>query len=75
MRKKYRLSESSWSILGENDLLVEKIEAEKIRRIRDGSCKRERAQLLVVKAPDVLGGIPHSTKPTRGIELTLQDAE
>ena len=47
VRKKYRLAESTWSILGENDSLVEKIEAEKIRRIRDGSSKRERAQLLV----------------------------
>ena len=60
IRRKYRLSESSWSILGENDSLVEKIEAEKIRRIKDGSSKRERAQLLVVKAPDVLGGIMNS---------------
>ena len=33
------------------------IEAEKIRRIRNGSTKRERAQQLVVQAPDVLGGI------------------
>ena len=33
------------------------IEAEKIRRIRNGSTKRERAQKLVVQAPDVLGGI------------------
>jgi hypothetical protein len=57
VRKKYRLSESSWSILGENDSLVEKIEAEKIRRIRDGSVKRERAQQLVVEAPGVLGDI------------------
>jgi hypothetical protein len=60
VRRKYHLAESSWSILGENDSLVEKIEAEKIRRIRDGSSKRERAQLLVVKAPDVLGGIMNS---------------
>jgi hypothetical protein len=62
VRKKYRLAESTWSLLGENDGLVEKIEAEKIRRIRDGSSKRERAQLLVVKAPDVLGGIMNSTE-------------
>jgi hypothetical protein len=57
IRKKYHLAESSWDALGGNDSLVEKIEAEKIRRIRDGSSKREKAQLLVVKAPDVLSGI------------------
>ena len=31
VRKKYRLAESTWSLLGENNSLVEKIEAEKIR--------------------------------------------
>ena len=60
VRKKYRLSESSWDALGSSDELIEKIEAEKIRRIRDGSSKREKAQLLVVKAPDVLNGIMNS---------------
>ena len=53
-QKEIPLAESSWDALGSNDGLVEKIEAEKIRRIRDGSSKREKAQLLVVKAPDVL---------------------
>ena len=57
VRKKYQLAESSWHAFGGNDGLVEKIEAEKIRRIRDGSSKRERAQLLVVKAPNVVGNI------------------
>ena len=43
--------------LGENDALVEAIEAEKTRRIRNGSTKRERAQKLVAQAPRVLGDI------------------
>jgi len=43
--------------LGENDALVEAIEAEKTRRIRNGSTKRERAQKLVAQAPGVLGDI------------------
>ena len=38
-------------------MLIEDIEAEKVRRIRNGSAKREKAQQLVVQAPDVLGGI------------------
>ena len=57
VRKKYRLAESAWEALGSNDELVEKIEAEKIRRIRDGSSKREKAQALIVKGPDILDSI------------------
>jgi len=57
VKKKHRLAASVWERLGENDELVEKIEAVKLQRIRDGSSKRERAQQLVVKAPGVLGDI------------------
>ena len=57
VKKKYRLAESAWETLGSNDALVEKIEAEKVRRIRDGSSKREKAQALIVKAPGILDGI------------------
>src|SRR5262249_25823165 len=37
--------------------LVERIEEEKLQRIRNGSAKREKAQRLVTKAPDILDGI------------------
>ena len=57
VRKKYRLADDVWEKLGENDALVEAIEAEKVRRIRDGSSKREKAQLLVICAPDVVAKI------------------
>lgn len=57
VRKKYRFDDDAWEALGNNDGLIEKIEAEKIRRIRDGSTKRERAQLLVVAAPAVVAKI------------------
>lgn len=58
VRKKYgKLDETSWTRLAESDELVSAIEAEKLRRVRDGSSKREKAQQLVVKAPDVLSGI------------------
>src|SRR6478672_4896195 len=57
VRKKYRFDDDAWEALGSNDELVEKIEAEKLRRIRDGSSKREKAQLLIVKAPDVVAAI------------------
>ena len=59
VKKKWRFDNATWDKLGsdEGDALVEKVEAEKIRRIRDGSSKREKAQLLVVRAPDVVAGI------------------
>jgi hypothetical protein len=57
IKRKYRFDDEVWTSLGGDDELVRAIEAEKVRRIRDGSSKREKAQLLVVKAPDVLGNI------------------
>jgi hypothetical protein len=55
--KRHRLAESVWESLSENDELVEKIEAEKLRRIRDGSTKREKSQQLITKAPGILDSI------------------
>src|SRR5262249_54875678 len=47
VKKKYRFDDATWERLGKDDALVEAIEAEKLRRIRNGSTKRERAQQLV----------------------------
>ena len=57
VKKRHHFDDATWEAFGSNDVLVEAIEAEKVRRIRNGSTKRERAQQLVVQAPDVLGGI------------------
>jgi hypothetical protein len=57
IRKKYRFDDKTWESLGNDDKLVEMVEAEKIRRIRTGEAKREKAQVLITKAPDVLSGI------------------
>jgi hypothetical protein len=57
LRKKYRFTDEVWSSLGENDALAEAIEAEKLRRVRDGSAKRELAQKHIVRGPDVLNSI------------------
>jgi hypothetical protein len=57
IRKKYRLADDVWEKLADDDNLVRAIEAESVRRIRDGSAKREKSQLLVVRAPDVLSDI------------------
>src|SRR5262245_64149796 len=51
VKKKHRFEAATWEQLGENDALVEAIEAEKLRRIRNGQAKRELAQKHVVKAP------------------------
>src|SRR5262249_7418012 len=59
VRKKYRFGDNDWENLGDNDALVEAIEVEKVRRIRNGDSARERAQQLFAQAPDVLGDILH----------------
>ena len=59
VKKIYRFSDEDWDRLGSNDELVEKIQAEKTRRIRNGSSARERAQDLFAGAPAVLGTILH----------------
>jgi hypothetical protein len=62
VRKKYHFDESTWESLGKDDTLVERIEAEKVRRVRDGSFKREKAQQLIVKGPEILDGIMSDIK-------------
>lgn len=57
LRKKWKFTEENWTALGNDDELFRIIEAEKLRRVRDGSFKRERSQQLVTKAPDVLSGL------------------
>jgi hypothetical protein len=57
IRRKYNLTDDAWERLGEDDGLIEAIEAEKIRRVRNGSAKREKAQQLITKGPDVLDKI------------------
>src|SRR5262245_23752606 len=54
IKKKYHFDDATWVRLGENDALVEAIEAEKARRVRNGSAKREKAQQHIVKATDVI---------------------
>ena len=65
VKKKYRLAESAWEALGSNDELVEKIEAEKIRRMRSGDTAREKAQKHYVRAPDVMATILDDTGARR----------
>jgi len=59
IRRKYRdvLNNDDWNQLGSDEDLIEKIELEKVRRERNGQAKRERAQQLVTKAPNILDTI------------------
>ena len=57
VKKKHHFDDETWERLGEDEMLIAVIEAEKLRRIRNGSTKRERAQQLVAQAPGVLGDI------------------
>jgi hypothetical protein len=57
VKSRHHLSNEAWAALGENDKLVERIEERKLQRIRSGATKRERAQIEIVDAPPILGGI------------------
>jgi len=58
VRQKWHLADDAvWESLGTDDSYVERVELERVRRIRSGAAKREKAQLHVVAAPDVLSGI------------------
>ena len=54
MRRKYKLADSEWGRLGEDEKLIKAIENKKIERMRDGSAKIEKSQQLVLEAPTVL---------------------
>src|SRR5262245_42416024 len=56
-KKKHPFDDDTSARLGEDETRIAVIEDEKLRRIRNGSTKRERAQQLVAQAPGVLGDI------------------
>ena len=57
VKARHHLSNEDWAALGENDRLIELVEAAKLRRIRSGATKRERAQIEIVDGPPILGKI------------------
>ena len=57
VKKKYRFDDKTWERLGRDEELVESIQDERVRRVRSGACKREKAQHYVVRAPDVMNDI------------------
>jgi hypothetical protein len=57
VKARHHLSNEDWVTLGESDRLVELVEAAKLRRLRTGATKRERAQIEIVDGPPILGKI------------------
>src|SRR5262249_25859623 len=70
VRKKWRLTEEVNKKRGGNEALIEKVEAEKVRRTRSGATARERAQQVFVEPPAVLGEIlrDNNASPRHRIE-------
>ena len=68
------ISEADWTTMGSNDALVDAIEREKIRRMRNGQTAREKAQLHAIKAPDILDRImtDESISPRHKIEASRE---
>src|SRR6476646_7367252 len=57
VKARHHLSNEEWAALGESDRLVELVEAAKLRRIRTGATKREKAQIEIIDGPPILGKI------------------
>src|SRR6476469_3221375 len=57
VKARHHLSAEDWMALGESDRLVELVEAAKLRRIRTGATKREKAQIEIIDGPPILGKI------------------
>lgn len=57
IRKKHHFDDATWEALGNDTVFLERVEAEKLRRVRDGSLKREKAQHHIVRGPDILNNI------------------
>jgi len=62
VRKKWRLSEETWELLGNDDELVRAIDELKIQRVRSGALKRELAQGHIIRGVGVLATIMDDVK-------------
>jgi hypothetical protein len=57
LRRKYKFDPGVWERLGSDEVLIERIEDERLRRQRSGESKREIAQKHIIKAPAILDSI------------------
>jgi hypothetical protein len=67
VKSRHHLNNEDWIALGQSDKLVELVEARKLFRIRSGATKRERAQIEIVDAPPILGGIMRGPNNARHV--------
>jgi hypothetical protein len=67
VKSRHHLSDEDWITLGANDKLVELVEARKLVRIRSGATKSERAQIEIIDAPSILGGIMRGPNNARHV--------
>jgi hypothetical protein len=66
VKSRHHLSNEDWAALGESDKLVELVEACKLRRIRSGATKRERAQSRSSMRPQFSAELCVTPTPTNG---------
>ena len=62
IRRRWKLPDDVWEAFGDDDALVRAIEEEKIRRVRSGQLKKEKAQAHIVRGVDVLATIMDDPK-------------
>jgi len=77
VRKKWHFDAATWELLGSDDELIRAIEETKIRRVRSGAAKRERAQQHIVRGVDVLSKImddPQANARSRVDSIKALDA-
>jgi hypothetical protein len=60
VKARHHLTNKAWRAMGESDRLVELVEAAKLRRIRTGATKMERAQIEIIDGPPILAKIMRS---------------
>src|SRR5262249_35930551 len=67
--QKYQLDAKTLDHLSKDDVLVATIELEKVRRIRNGQCAREKAQTHFATAPDTSTTSCRTVRHRHGIRL------
>jgi hypothetical protein len=74
VRKRWRLTDADWERLGSDEKLIEAIEIESVRRVRNGASAREKAQQVFVRTPTVLESIldDKSMSPRHRIEAARE---
>jgi hypothetical protein len=57
IKRQFGFSDEVWEALGSDEKFIAAVREESLRRMRDGSSKREKSQQLVLKGPAILDSI------------------